>query len=58
MGNAVAVGLYRDENGNVVVNYGQTQLPIPKWRYEENKYYRPSFAELPTKAQYEAGKAG
>lgn len=50
----MAVGLYRDEKGNVVVNYGQTEVPIPQWRYEENKYYKPLCADLPTKAEYHA----
>ncbi len=50
----MAIALYRDENDCAVVDYGQTRIPIPKWRYLEKKYYRPLFDQLPTKAEYEA----
>jgi hypothetical protein len=50
------VGLFRDEEGSVQVNYetGAT-IPIPRSRYEANGY-KPDFDKLPSEAEYWAAE--
>jgi hypothetical protein len=45
------VGLFRDEEGSVQVNYGTgATIPIPRSRYEANGY-KPDFDKLPSEAE-------
>lgn len=50
----MSIGLYRDEQDCAFVSFGKTIIPVPKWRYEHNDYYKTPFDQLPTKADYEA----
>ncbi len=52
----MAVGLYRDETGWVMVKYDAHSAPIPKDRYE-SQGYQPPYEKLPTKAEYEKANA-
>lgn len=47
-------GLYKD-NGWAQVTDGKSSIPIPRERYEDNGYF-PPYDQLPSKAEYEAGK--
>jgi hypothetical protein len=50
------VGLFRDEEGSVQVNYGTgATIPIPRSRYEANGY-KPDFDKLPSEAEYWAAE--
>ena len=50
------VGLFRDEEGWVQVDYGTgTTIPVPRSKYEANKY-KPDFDKLPSEAEYEAAE--
>ena len=44
-------GLYRDEAGWVIVNYGTHRSLISRAKYEE-KGYKPPYDSLPTKEAY------
>jgi hypothetical protein len=46
-------GLYRDEDGWVMVDYGNHQAMIPRDQYEA-KGYEPPYEKLPTEEQYRA----
>lgn len=48
-------GLYRDGQW-AQVSDGKHSIPIPRDRYEDNRY-EPPFDHLPTKEQYEAANA-
>jgi hypothetical protein len=46
------VGLFRDEEGSVQVDYGTgTTIPVPRSKYEANRY-KPDFDKLPSEAEY------
>ena len=50
------VGLFRDQEGSVQVNYGTgATIPIPRSRYEANGY-KPDFDKLPSEAEYWAAE--
>jgi hypothetical protein len=49
------VGMFRSEEGWVQVDYGTGNIPIPRSKYEENKY-KPDFDKLPTEAEYWAAE--
>jgi hypothetical protein len=50
------VGLFRDEEGWVQVDYGTgTTIPVPRSKYEANKY-KPDFDKLPSEAEYGAAE--
>jgi hypothetical protein len=43
------VGMFRSEEGWVQVDYGTGNIPIPRSKYEENKY-KPDFDKLPVRS--------
>jgi hypothetical protein len=43
--------MFRSEEGWVQVDYGTGNIPIPRSKYEENKY-KPDFDKLPSEAEY------
>jgi hypothetical protein len=49
------VGMFRREEGSVQVDYGTGNIPIPRSKYEENKY-KPDFDKLPSEAEYWAAE--
>jgi hypothetical protein len=49
------VGMFRSEEGWVQVDYGTGNIPIPRSKYEENKY-KPDFDKLPSEAEYLAAE--
>jgi hypothetical protein len=49
------VGMFRSEEGWVQVDYGTGNIPIPRSKYEENKY-KPDFDKLPSEAEYWAAE--
>jgi hypothetical protein len=50
------VGLFRDEEGAVQVDYGTgASIPVPRSRYEANGY-KPDFDKLPPEAEYWAAE--
>jgi hypothetical protein len=49
------VGMFRSEEGGVQVDYGTGNIPIPRSKYEENKY-KPDFDQLPSEAEYLAAE--
>ena len=49
------VGMFRTEDGSVQVDYGTGNIPIPRSKYEENKY-KPDFDKLPSEAEYLAAE--
>jgi hypothetical protein len=50
------VGLFRDEEGWVQVDYGTgTTIPVPRSKYEANGY-KPDFDQLPSEAEYQAAE--
>jgi hypothetical protein len=51
----MAVGMFRSEEGWVQVDYGTGNIPIPRSRYEENKY-KPDYDKLPSEAEYQAAQ--
>jgi hypothetical protein len=49
-------GMFRSEEGWVQVDYdGTGNIPIPRSKYEENKY-KPDFDKLPTEVEYLAAE--
>jgi hypothetical protein len=53
---AMPVGMFRSEEGWVQVDYGTgTSIPIPRSKYEGNKY-KPDFDKLPSEAEYLAAE--
>ena len=53
---AMPVGLFRSDGGWVQVDYGTgTTIPIPRSRYEANRY-KPDFDKLPSEAEYRAAE--
>jgi hypothetical protein len=53
--NLMPVGMFRSEEGWVQVDYGTGNIPIPRSKYEENKY-KPDFDKLPSEAAYLASE--
>jgi hypothetical protein len=51
----MAVGMFRSEEGWVQVDYGTGNIPIPRSKYEENKY-KPEYDKLPSEAEYQAAQ--
>jgi hypothetical protein len=49
-------GLHRESDECVMVDYGKHLIPIPRKRYEVNRY-QPPFEALPTKEEYDALQA-
>ena len=49
----MAVGMFRSEEGWVQVDYGTGNIPIPRSKYEENKY-KPDYDKLRSEAEYQA----
>ena len=49
------IGMFRSEEGWVQVDYGTGNIPIPRSKYEENKY-KPDFDKLPSEAEYLAAE--
>jgi hypothetical protein len=49
------VGMFRSEEGWVQVDYGTGNIPIPRSKYEENKY-KPDFDKLPSETEYLAAE--
>ena len=49
------VGMFRSEEGWVQVDYGTGNIPIPRSKYDENRY-KPDFDKLPSEAEYWAAK--
>jgi hypothetical protein len=50
------VGLFRDEEGSVQVDYGTgTTIPVPRSKYQA-KGYKPDFDKLPSEAEYWAAE--
>jgi hypothetical protein len=50
------VGLFRSEDGSVLVEYGTGgSIPIPRSKYEANGY-KPDFDKLPSEAEYWAAE--
>ena len=49
------VGMFRSEEGWVQVDYGTGSIPIPRSKYEENKY-KPDYDQLPSEAEYRAAQ--
>ena len=49
------VGMFRSDEGWVQVDYGTGNIPIPRSKYEENKY-KPDFEKLPSEAEYWAAE--
>lgn len=49
------VGMFRSEEGWVQVDYGTGNIPIPRSKYEENRY-KPDFDKLPSEAEYLAAE--
>jgi hypothetical protein len=47
--------MFRSEEGWVQVDYGTGNIPIPRSKYEENKY-KPDFDKLPSEAEYLAAE--
>jgi hypothetical protein len=45
------VGMFRSEEGWVQVDYETGNIPIPRSKYEENKY-KPDFDKLRSEAEY------
>jgi hypothetical protein len=48
-------GCRSSEEGWVQVDYGTGNIPIPRSKYEENKY-KPDFDKLPSEAEYLAAE--
>ena len=51
----MAIGMFRSSEGWVQVNYGTSNFPIPREKYEQ-KGYKPDFDKLPTQAEYQAAQ--
>ena len=51
----MAVGMFRSEEGWVPFDYGTGSIPIPRSKYEENKY-KPDYDQLPSEAEYRAAQ--
>jgi hypothetical protein len=51
----MAVGMFRSEEGWVQVDYGTGNIPIPRSKYEENKY-KPDYDKLRSEAEYQAAQ--
>jgi hypothetical protein len=49
------VGMFRSEEGWVQVDYGTGNIPIPRSKYDENRY-KPDFDKLPSEAEYWAAE--
>ena len=49
------VGMFRSEEGWVQVDYETGNIPIPRSKYEENKY-KPDFDKLPSETEYWAAE--
>jgi hypothetical protein len=49
------VEMFRSEEGWVQVDYETGNIPIPRSKYEENKY-KPDFDKLPSEAEYLAAE--
>ena len=49
------VGMFRSEEGWVQVDYGTGNIPIPRSKYDQNKY-KPDFDKLPSEAEYWAAE--
>jgi hypothetical protein len=47
----MAKGLFRTNDGEVQVDYDGVPIPIPRSKYEENRY-QPAFDSLPSEADY------
>jgi hypothetical protein len=47
----MATGMFRTDDGSVQVDYDGTNIPIPRFKYQENGY-KPAFDELPLEAEY------
>jgi hypothetical protein len=47
----MATGMFRTDDGSVQVDYDGTNIPIPRFKYQENGY-KPAFDELPPEAEY------
>jgi hypothetical protein len=54
-GRLMPVGMFCSEEGWVQVDYGTGNIPIPRSKYEENKY-KPDFDQLPSEAEYLAAE--
>jgi hypothetical protein len=52
---AMPVGIFRSDEGWVQVDYGTGNIPIPRSKYEENKY-KPDYDKLPSEAEYLAAE--
>jgi hypothetical protein len=49
------VGMFRSDEGWVQVDYGTGNIPIPRSKYEENRY-KPDFDKLPSESEYWAAE--
>jgi hypothetical protein len=47
--------MFRSEEGWVQVDYGTGNIPIPRSKYDENRY-KPDFDKLPSEAEYWAAE--
>ena len=51
----LCIGMFRSEEGWVQVDYGTGNIPIPRSKYDENRY-KPDFDKLPSEAEYWAAE--
>jgi len=51
----MATGLFRTADGSAQVDYDGNNIPIPRSKYQENRY-KPDFDKLPLEADYWAAQ--